>query len=164
METAQTNFAAGLVIRFGQFGKVVGIWFLQLLVLAVSYGLALTVYMLWEIRSDLWHAGLWRGLYTAAICFAAVILMAFLNFFMSGYVVTSLAANILCMTKLPRIYPFISAGLVAVHITIIRLMDHGNWGLTISFPLFVGWGVMTAFAIALFSVKRQNSPIQRVSN
>jgi hypothetical protein len=47
---------------------------------------------------------------------------------------------------------------VAIHITIIRLLDHGDWGLTISFPFFVSWGAVTAFAVAWYSVKLQNSP------
>jgi hypothetical protein len=156
METARISHAALYAVKeTGRLAKSLAFWFLELLALAMSYGLLLTSYMVWEMRSDLAHAGLWKDLTTLSICFAAVVLMAFMNFIWTGYIATSLIARILCMSKLPRLYPLILPCLVVIHITIILLEDHGDWGLSISFPLFVGWGAATAFATAWYSVKIQ---------
>jgi hypothetical protein len=159
METARISHAALYSVKeTGRLIKWHGLWFLELLALAMSYGFLFMSYALWEIRSGLAHDGLWKNLRSASIWFAVVVLVAFMNFIRSGYVITTLIARVFCVSKFPRIYPFVLPCLVAIHITIIRLMDHGDWGLTISFPVFVGWGAATAFATAWYSVKLQNSP------
>jgi len=159
METARISHAAVFAVKeTGWLIRSLGFWFLELLALAMSYGFLFLSYMVWEIRSDFARAGLLKELSTASILFAAVVLMSFMNFIWSGYVVTSLVARALCISKLPRLYPLILPCLVAIHITIIRIMDHGDWGLTINFPLFVGWGAASAFVTAWYSVKLQNSP------
>ena len=159
MEAARISHAALYAVReAGRLGKSLALWLLELLVLAMSYGL---LFILWAgsaLRGDLARVGLSKDLRTASIWFAAVALMSFLNFIQSGYIVTSLVARVLCVTKLPKLYPFVLASLVVIHIWIIRLTDHGDWGLTINFPLFVGWGAATAFATARCSLKLENSP------
>ena len=145
------------VKKFGRLCKSLALWFLELLALAMSYGFLVTSYVVWESRSDLSQAGLVKGLWGSSMCFAIVVIGSFMNFIQTGYIVTSLIARILCMSKLPVLYPLTLPCLVATHITIIRLMDRGNWGLSINFPLFVGWGAATAFATAWYSVKLQNS-------
>jgi len=157
METARISHAASYAVReTGRLAKSLAFWFLELLALAVSYGFAITSYMAWESRSDFAQGGIGKDLSAVSVGFAVVAMGCFMNFIQSGYIVTSMIARLLSMSKFPRIYPFILAGLVVIHITILRIMDHGDWGLTISFPLFVGWGAATAFATAWYSVKLQN--------
>lgn len=147
----------------GRLIKPLGFWFAELLVLAASYGLMITGYMFWEIRSDVQHAGLLNNLSGAPRMFAVVAIMAFMNLIRTGYIGTSLLARFLCMSKAPRLYALVLPCLVAIHLEVIRHMDHG-WALTISYPIFVGWGMLTAFAIASLSVKLQNSSIRGAGN
>jgi hypothetical protein len=159
MESARISHAAAFAVKeTGRLVRSTAFWCLELLALAMSYGLLFTSWAASALRSDLARVGLLKDIKTASIWFAAVALMSFMNFIRSGYIVTSLIARFFCVSKLPRIYPFVLSCLVVVHIWIIRLMDHGDWGLTINFPLFVGWGAASAFVIAWYSVKLQNFP------
>jgi hypothetical protein len=157
LETARISHAAGYAVKeFGRLSKSLILWFLELMLLAVSYAFLLIGYTARDLRSDLVQEGLRKSLSGAPTFFAVVVLVCFMNFIWTGYIVTSLIARIACMSKLPRLYPLILPCLVAIHITIIRLKDHGDWGLAISFPFFVSWGAVTAFVIAWYSVKLQN--------
>ena len=164
METARISHAVGYSINeLRRLGKFLAIWFGELLALAASYGLLLTSDMLWETRSDLSHLGLIHGSLETSKMFAIVVIGAFMNFIWTGYIFTSLIARILCVSKAPRFYPLVLPLLVAIHITVIRLKDHG-WALTISYPLFVGWGAATAFTAAWFSMRMQNARVREASN
>jgi hypothetical protein len=159
LETARISHATGYAVKeFGRLSKSLILWFLELVMLAVSYAFLLIGYVARDLRSDLVQEGLRKSLSGAPTFFAVVVLMCFMNFIQSGYIVTSLIARILSISKSPKLYPLILPCLVAIHISIIRLMDHGDWGLSINFPLFAGWGVASAFVIAWYSVKLQSSP------
>jgi hypothetical protein len=146
------------VKELGRLITSLALWFFELLTLAMSYGFGLTLYMVLESRSGGSKAGILRDLSAAPILFGVVVFACFMNFIQSGYILTSLIARTLCLRKFPRLYPLILPCLVVIHITILRLMDHGEWKLSINFPLFVGWGAATAFATALYSVRLQSSP------
>ena len=164
MDLARTIHALGYASgRVRQLMRSVGFWFLELLMLASSYGLLLTFYTLWETRGEIGQASVRQVLTSPLIRFSSVVLVAFMNFIWTGYIFTSLIARLLCVNKHPRLYPLILPCLVTIHITIILLKDHG-WDLSISYPAFVGWGAATAFVTAWFSVKLENSRTRVVSD
>lgn len=163
MDIARTACTMGHKFDVRQISKSLAFWFLELLVLAGTYGVALASQGIWEMRNEFLHAGLAQDVIDASKIAALVAIVAVMNFIWTGYIVTSLLARFLCVSRIPNLYPIVLASLVVVHITIIRLVDHG-WDLTISYPLFVGWGAAIAFAAAWLSIRLQNSRTLRTSN